>query len=515
MGPPARAALSREGRSCGGPRGYRGAVTPRVRACIVGAGFSGIAAAIDLRRAGVTDLVIVERGPAVGGAWRDNTYPGCACDVQSRLYELDAAPWPEWTRKFAGREEIRAYLESVIEIFGLEPMLRLGTEVTRAEWDDTDDAWHIETTRGPIVADVLISACGGLTEPLYPDIPGAADFTGTAMHTARWDHSVDLRGKRVAVVGTGASAIQVIPAIAPVAAEVVVLQRTPPWVMPRRDRAVPRWYRSTLAALPALQRTMRGVTSWAREIQLLSFTRQGAFRSMGERIARRHLEAQVTDPGLRERLTPRYAMGCKRILLSDDYYPALARANVTVAPGLQEVTTTGVVDADGIEHPVDVIVWATGFKVLEPPLADRVVGRDGETLAQAFARNDMSAYRGTTVAGFPNLYILQGPNTGLGHSSVVLMSEAQIDYLVPAVATGLVHEVDADRQRDYVAGLDRRLATTVWQQGGCHSWYQNGHGRNVALWPGSTHAFARMMRSFDPGAYRSRRPREASHVATR
>ena len=487
-------------------------MTPRVRACIVGAGFSGIAAAIDLRRAGVTDLVIVDRGTSVGGAWRDNTYPGCACDVQSRLYELEAAPWPEWTRKFAGQAEIRAYLESVVEIFGLEPMLRLGTEVTRAEWHDADDAWHVDTTRGLIVADVLISACGGLTEPLYPDIPGAADFTGPVMHTARWDHSVDLRGKRVAVVGTGASAIQVIPAIAPDAGQVIVLQRTPPWVMPRRDRAVPHWYRTLLAALPPVQRTMRGVSSWAREVQLLSFTRQGAFRAMGERIARRHLEAQVPDPDLRRRLSPGYAMGCKRVLLSDDYYPALMRDNVTVAPGLDRVTATGVVDADGVEHPVDVIVWATGFKVLEPPLADRVVGRDGETLAQAFARNDMSAYKGTTVAGFPNLYILQGPNTGLGHSSVVLMSEAQIDYLVPAVASGLVMEVDSTAQRAYVADIDRRLATTVWQQGGCRSWYQNGHGRNVALWPGSTHAFARMMRSFDKGAYLTRRRKGGTRV---
>lgn len=514
MGPPAHAALSCAERRPGGARGYRGRVTQRVRVCIVGAGFSGIAAAIDLRRAGVTDLVIVDRGASVGGAWRDNTYPGCACDVQSRLYELDVAPWPQWTRKFAGQEEIRAYLESVVEIFGLDPMLRLSTEVVHAEWQEVDDAWHIETSRGSIVADVLISACGGLTEPLYPDIPGMADFGGPAMHTARWDHSVDLRGKRVAVVGTGASAIQVIPAIAPDAGDVVVLQRTPPWVMPRRDRSVPRWYRSLLAAAPPVQRTMREVSSWAREVQLLSFTRQGAFRSMGERIARRHLESQVADPALRTRLTPNYSMGCKRVLLSDDYYPALMRDNVTVASGLERVTHTGVIDSEGVEHPVDVIVWATGFKVLEPPLADRVVGRGGETLAEAFASNDMSAYRGTSVAGFPNLYILQGPNTGLGHSSVVLMSEAQIDYLVPAVASGMVHEVDPARQRNYVAEIDRRLASTVWQQGGCRSWYQNGQGRNVALWPGSTHAFARMMRSFDPGAYRIRRRKGAPRVPT-
>ncbi len=485
-----------------------------MRACIVGAGFSGIAAAIELRRAGVTDIVIVERADAVGGAWRDNTYPGCACDVQSRLYELQVAPWPGWTRKFAGQAEIRAYLESVVEIFGLESSIRLGTEVLRAEWDEPDSAWQIETTTGPITADVLISACGGLTEPLFPDIPGMDVFSGPRMHTARWDHSVDFAGARVAVIGTGASAIQVIPALAQVAQEVVVMQRTPPWVMPRRDRAVPAWYRSLLDAVPPLQRSMRGLSSWAREVQLLSFTRQGAFRAMGERIARRHLEAQVPNPALRERVRPDYAMGCKRILLSDDYYPALSRPNVTVAGALARVTERGVVDSDGVEYDVDVIVWATGFKVLEPPLADRVVGREGRTLAEAFAHNDMSAYKGTTVAGFPDLYILQGPNTGLGHSSVVLMTEAQVRYLVPAVASGFVHEVEPARQSAYVAGIDEQLADTVWQQGGCRSWYQNGHGRNVALWPGSTHAFARLLRRFDPEAYVTRRRKEVTRVPT-
>ncbi|MGI9197075.1 MAG: flavin-containing monooxygenase [Candidatus Nanopelagicales bacterium] len=487
-------------------------MSQRVRACIVGAGFSGIGAAIALRRAGVVDLAILDRGSRVGGAWRDNSYPGCACDVQSRLYELAVAPWPEWTRKFAGQQEIEAYLERVVEIFGLGPSLRLGTEVLRATWDDEAAVWQVSTSRGDLTADVLISACGGLTEPLYPQVPGVQDFRGPAMHTARWDHSVDLAGKRIAVVGTGASAIQVVPAIAPIAAQLVLLQRTPPWVMPRRDRAVPAWYRSLLASLPPVQQAMRGISSWAREVQLLSFTRQGAFRALGERMARRHLEAQVTDPELRERVTPRYDMGCKRILLSDDYYPALMRDNVTVAPGLERVTGTGVVDADGVEHEVDVIVWATGFNVLEPPLADRVVGRDGETLAEAFERNGMSAYKGTTVAGFPNLYILQGPNTGLGHSSVVLMSEAQIDYLAPAVASGLVHEVDPRRQDAYRDEIDRRLALTVWQQGGCQSWYQNGHGRNVALWPGSTHGFARLLRRFDPEAYRTRRAEERIHA---
>ena len=489
-------------------------MTEHVRACIVGAGFSGIGAAISLRRAGVVDLAILERGSQVGGAWRANTYPGCACDVQSRLYELAVAPWPGWTRKFAGQAEIRDYLEQVVEIFGLGSDIRLDTEVLRAHWDDGALVWQISTTRGDLTADVLISACGGLTEPEYPRVPGAEDFQGPIMHTARWDHGVDLAGKRVAVVGTGASAIQVIPAIAPEVDELLVMQRTPPWVLPRRDRAVPEWYRSALAAVPPLQQAMRGVSSWAREVQLLSFTRQGPFRALGERMARRHLEKQVPDPALRAKVTPHYDMGCKRILVSDDYYPALMRANVTVTPALARITPHGVVDADGVEHDVDVIIWATGFNVLHPPLASHVVGREGETLETAFHRNGMTAYRGTTVAGFPNFYMLQGPNTGLGHSSVVLMSEAQIDYLTPAIASGLVHEVDPDRQAGYSRDIDERLASTVWQQGGCQSWYQNEHGRNVSLWPGTTHGFARIMRRFDPEAYRIRQKKERTHVAT-
>lgn len=487
-------------------------MSEHVRVCIVGAGFSGIGAAIQLRRAGVTSLAILDRGSEVGGAWRANTYPGCACDVQSRLYELAVAPWPEWSRKFAGQAEIRDYLQTVVEIFGLEQDLRLQTEVTRAQWDDASLVWRVTTSGGDLTADVLISACGGLTEPMYPSVPGMEDFTGSVMHTARWDHSVDLRGKRVAVVGTGASAIQVIPAIAPIAAEVLVMQRTPPWVLPRRDRAVPAWYRSLLGAVPPLQQAMREASSWAREVQLLSFTRQGRFRALGERMARRHLEKQVPDPHLRAKVTPDYDMGCKRILISDDYYPALMRSNVTVTPALERVTPTGVLDTEGHEHSVDVIIWATGFNVLAPPLARHVVGKGGETLAEAFELNGMTAYRGTTVAGFPNFFMLQGPNTGLGHSSVILMSEAQIDYLVPAVASGLVHEVDPARQAAYAAEIDQRLALTVWQQGGCQSWYQNEHGRNVSLWPGSTHGFARFMRRFDPESYRIRSMKERAHA---
>ena len=480
-------------------------MTDGVRACIVGAGFSGIAAAIELRRAGVNDLVIVDRADRVGGAWRANTYPGCACDVQSRLYELKVGPWPQWSRKFAGQREIRDYLENAVQIFGLEPYLRLDTELLTATWDEERLIWQVVTSAGDLECDVLISACGGLTEPFTPSIPGAQDFTGVQMHTAQWNHSVDLTRKRVAVVGTGASAIQVIPAIAPDVDHLVVLQRTPPWILPRRDRAIPRWYRSLLAAVPPIQRAARGLSSWAREAQLLSFTRQGAFRRMGERMARRHLQAQVPPGPLREALAPHYDMGCKRILLSDDYYPALTRGNVTVAPALDRITQTGVVDAAGAEHPVDVIVWATGFKVMDPPLADRIVGRTGVSLAQVFADSDMAAYRGTTVAGFPNLFILQGPNTGLGHSSVLLMSEAQIDYLVPAVAADVVMEVLESVQTAYVEQIDRRLATTVWQEGGCRSWYQDGHGRNIALWPGSTHEFARMMKVADPQSYVVRR----------
>jgi len=486
-------------------------MTKHVRACIVGAGPSGLTAAIELRRVGLTDLVILDRADSVGGAWEANTYPGCACDVRSRLYELRAAPWPQWSRRYAGQPEIRAYLREVVQIFNLGPHLRLNTELISATWDEEKLVWHIVTSQGDIDADVLISACGGLTEPFVPAVPG--QFDGVQMHTAQWRHDVDLAGKRVAVIGTGASAIQVIPAIAPDVEHLVVLQRTPPWVMPRNDGPVSSRRRRALAAMPPLRQAARAWTSWANEAQLPSFLRPGPFRKLGQRMARRHLQAQVHDSQLRSRLTPTYEMGCKRILLSDDYYPALQRKNVTVAAALDRLTATGVVDVQGDEYDVDVIVWATGFKVLDPPLADRITGGTGRTLAQEFARTGMAAYKGTTVASFPNLYILQGPNTGLGHSSVILMTEAQVDYLVPAVKSGQVIEVREEAQREYVEGLDARLAGTVWQQGGCRSWYQDGHGRNVALWPGSTHGFQRMMRRFDPSVYRVR-SKEKAHVAT-
>lgn len=472
--------------------------------CIVGAGFSGLAAAIELRRAGAGDLVIIERDEQIGGAWRDNTYPGCACDVKSRLYELRVAPWADWSRAYAGQEEIRGYLERVVEIFNLEPCLRRGTELVSARWDDISQTWIVRTSRGELEAEVLISACGGLTEPLVPDISGAANFRGKTMHTARWDHDVELNGLRVTVVGTGASAIQVIPAIASLVDQLIVCQRTPAWVMPRNDHAISSRQRTMFERIPALLALKREAVSWANELQLLSFTKQGIFKALGERISRRHLNAQVSNPALRARLTPDYALGCKRVLISDDYYPALMRENVTVAPGLRSITESGIVTDDGVEHPVDVIVWATGFKVLEPPLADRVTGREGRTLAESLVESGYAAYRGTSIHGFPNMYILQGPNTGLGHSSVVLMSEAQINYLIPAVMSRQVMEVREDAQRAYVDGLDKRLAKTVWQKGGCRSWYQNSRGRNVALWPGSTHQFARMMRRFDPRAYRMR-----------
>lgn len=480
--------------------------------CIVGAGFSGIAAAISLRRAGVTDLVILERGASVGGTWRDNTYPGCACDVQSRLYELGVAPWTEWSRKFAPQGEIRAYLERVVEIFNLTPYLRLGTELLEARW--VGDQWCITTSGGELVADSLICATGGLVEPEIPAIPGRVDFTGPQLHTARWDDSVEIDDKRIVVIGTGASAIQVVPAIAPFAEHVTVMQRTAPWILPRRDRAIAEWYQHLLSALPPLQQATRALTSAAREASLLSFTRGGRLRDLGSRTALKHLHAQVSDPDLRRRLTPSYEMGCKRVLLSDDYYPTLMRPDVDLAPAAAQITADSVIDSEGVSHPADVIVWATGFKVLEPPIAPRVVGTDGRTLAQVWADGRMSAYRGTSVAGFPNLYLLMGPNTALGHSSVVLMSEAQVAYLTPAVASGLIFDVRPEEQARFVAQMDEGLAGTVWQQGGCRSWYQDGQGRNIALWPRSTRSFSRYMRRFDPKAYTVRKARSNDHATT-
>ncbi|HEX9095782.1 MAG TPA: NAD(P)/FAD-dependent oxidoreductase [Candidatus Dormibacteraeota bacterium] len=476
------------------------------RVAIVGSGFSGLGMAIRLKQAGIQDFVIFERAADLGGTWRDNTYPGCQCDVESNLYSYSFAPSPNWSRTYAPQAEIWEYLRACAERFDLGRHIRYEHEVQAACWDDAAARWRIETSKGAFSADVLVAAVGPLSEPSVPSIPGLDEFPGSHFHTAAWDHSVDLTGKRVAVVGTGASAIQVVPRIQPKVGQLHLFQRTPPWVLPHRDRPVRGVARALYRSVPGWQRLVRSVVYWSRELFVIPFMKPSR-SSMPERLARRHLEKQVADPALRARLTPRYAIGCKRILISNDYYPAIQQPNVElVTDDIREVRGRSIVTADGSEREIDVIILATGFRVTEMPFAKRVTGREERCLADQWS-GGATAYRGTAIPGFPNLFLLLGPNTGLGHTSVLVMVEAQLRYVMGCLdhleRSGLAAiEVRQEAHEAFNAEVQSRLRDTVWNAGGCRSWYLDKNGRNTTIWPGMTWPYVRLLRSFDPVAYK-------------
>ncbi|WP_377268447.1 flavin-containing monooxygenase [Peterkaempfera sp. SMS 1(5)a] len=480
--------------------------TPHVRVAVIGSGFGGLGAGVRLRRAGITDFVILERAAAVGGTWRDNSYPGCACDVPSHLYSFSFAPNPEWPRSFSGQPHIRAYLEQVADTFGLRPHLRFNAEVSSARWDAGTARWQLSTAAGDWTADAVVSATGPLSDPQIPDIPGVDTFPGRVFHSSRWDHDYDLTGKRVAVVGTGASAIQIIPAIQPQVARLTVFQRTPAWVLPRADReitGVERWLHSKVPPSGALRRALLFAV---RELQVDAFVNRPRLLGAVQAMARRHLHRAVSDPALRSRLTPDYRIGCKRILLSNSYYPALAAPTTdVVASGLAEVRGSTVVAADGTEAEVDAIVFGTGFHVTDMPVADRITGAAGRTLAEEWG-GTMEALRGTTVHGFPNFFMVIGPNTGLGNSSMILMIESQLNYIVDALtridALGVAAiDPTPEAQRRWNDDVQHRMRSTVWATGGCTSWYLDADGRNTTVWPGTTSRFRRETRRVDLAEY--------------
>ncbi|MBM9505064.1 flavin-containing monooxygenase [Actinacidiphila acididurans] len=477
-----------------------------VRVAVIGSGFGGLGAAARLRREGITDFVVLERADAIGGTWRDNRYPGCACDVPSYLYSFSFAPNPDWPRAFSGQEHIRAYLERVTDVFGLRPHVRFGAEVKEVRWEGDARRWRLTTTVGDLTADVVVSATGALSDPNIPDIPGLASFPGRVFHSARWDHDYDLRGKRVAMVGTGASAIQIVPSIQPQVKRLTVIQRTPPWVLPRVDRPIGAAERWLHAKVPATARARRGLLWLMREFQVGAFVRQPRLMKAAERIARSHLRRSVPDPQLRARLTPDYTIGCKRILLSNTYYPALAQPNTeVVTAALTEVRGSSVVTADGTEREVDAIVFGTGFHVTDMPISERVFGADGRSLAEHW-RDGMAALRGCAVDGFPNLLFIVGPNTGLGNSSMILMIESSLNYMADYLRTlERMGAAALDARPEAVTAwneeLQRRLARTVWNTGGCRSWYLDARGRNTTVWPGTTTEFRRATRQVNLSEY--------------
>jgi cation diffusion facilitator CzcD-associated flavoprotein CzcO len=474
----------------------------RVEVVIVGAGFSGLGAAIQLKRAGRHDLVLLDRGDAVGGTWRDNTYPGAACDVPSHVYSFSFAPNPDWTRSFSTQPEIQAYLERTARDLGVLPHVRFRHTVTEARWDEAEARWRVATDRGTTFsARFLVAAAGPLSEPVIPPIPGLEDFPGEVFHSARWDHDHDLAGERVAIVGTGASAIQFAPHVQAEAEHLTVVQRTPAWIVPRADRELTRVERWLFRRFPVTQRFARTVDYWIREAYVLGLALDTRLLKLAERGARRHLRRQVPDPVLREKLTPDYTLGCKRVLISNDFYPTLNEPDVElVAAGVQEVRGSTMVAADGTEVEVDTIIFGTGFEVTKPPIAALVHGPGG-TLAEAWTEG-MRAHRGAQVHGFPNLFLLVGPNTGLGHNSIVFMAEAQIRYVVDAIRTmdaAAVPAVDVrpEVQQVWDDEVQRDLVGTVWTSGGCSSWYLDGSGRNSTLWPRFTWQFRRRTARFD------------------
>ncbi|MFE4174618.1 flavin-containing monooxygenase [Streptomyces sp. NPDC056909] len=481
-----------------------------VRVAVVGSGFGGLGAAVRLRREGITDFVVLERAGSVGGTWRDNSYPGCACDVPSHLYSFSFAPNPDWPRVFSGQRHIRAYLERIADAFGLRPHLRLHHEVRLMRWDNDALHWEIETSRGNFTAEVVVSATGPLSEPRIPEVPGLAGFPGKVFHSARWDHDYELRGKRVAVIGTGASAIQIVPAIQREAAGLTLFQRTPPWVMPRADRAISTAERRLHRALPFTGTVRRKLLWGIRELQVQAFTKRPNELGLVEALAKANIAKAIKDPGLRAVLTPSYRIGCKRILLSSSYYPALAQPNVDViASGLAEVRGSTLVAADGTECEADAVIFGTGFHVTDMPIAERVVGADGRTLAETW-RNGMESLRGATAAGFPNWMTIIGPNTGLGNSSMILMIEAQLaymaDYLRQLDGLGAVGGRAALAARPAAVRawnhrVQERMRRTVWNTGGCTSWYLDANGRNTTIWPGTTTEFRRATRRVDLSEY--------------
>jgi cation diffusion facilitator CzcD-associated flavoprotein CzcO len=480
----------------------------KVDVLIIGGGFSGLCMAIKLREAGMNSFLLLEKSEDIGGTWYDNRYPGCACDIPSHLYSFSFEPSPDWSRMYPGQQEIHDYLKRCVQRHDLASHIRLDTRFQEAIWNEAESVWQAISGKGMrIRARVLVSGIGGLHVPQYPKLTGMERFAGPQFHSSTWNHRVDLNGKNVAVVGTGASAIQFVPQIAPRAGKLSIFQRTPPWIVPRLDFPIRDKWRQRFRRFPFIMRAFRQFIFWRQEFRVLGFLGNRFVRGKATEIATHHLEKQISDPRLRAALKPNYELGCKRVLVSDDYYPSLTKPNVElVTEAIVEVREHSIVTADGVERPMEVLIFGTGFRATEPLIGIRLVGRGGLEIHDAW-RERMSAYLGVTVSGFPNLFLLLGPNTGLGHNSVVLMIEAQVRYVMSCLALmkrgqRQVLEVRPETQQQFVADIHRRLAGTVWQSGGCRSWYQDQRtGENTTLWPGSVVAYAQRTRTVSAADY--------------
>ncbi len=475
------------------------------RIAVVGGGFGGVGAVAMLEQAGYADVTVFEKAERMGGVWHHNTYPGAACDVPSHLYEFSFAPNPRWSRRYAPQLEIQAYLEDVARRYGVFDRIRTSTEVTRAEWDAEDDQWVLQTSAGPFKADVLLTACGQLSTPKVPAIPGLKDFHGPAFHTARWRHDVELSGRRVAVIGTGCSAIQVVPAIQPTVAHLDVYQRSPGWTFPRMDFAYKERTKRLLARFPGLQRLDRNANLAFHEVGAAAMTSKPWILTAFRAVGRWQINKVIKDPELRRKVTPSDEIGCKRVMLTDDWYPALTQANVDlVTEPVAEVTSDGVRTAGGTERPADVLVLATGFDAHRFVAPMEIVGSDARTLSQEWAEVPR-AYLGLSVPGFPNLFLIYGPNTNGGTGSVIYTIEAGVHHVISALRaldTRAAKKIEI--RREAAEAFDRQLHAalqgTVWHTG-CTSWYVDENGNDPNQWPWLWRDYRRRTATIDPNAY--------------
>lgn len=481
----------------------------RKKLLIIGTGFSGLAAAIKLKQKGEEDFLLLERSHEIGGVWRENTYPGCACDVPSHLYSFSFAPYPDWTHFFARQNQIQEYLKDCVQRFHLEQHIVFNQEVMRAEWEEATAQWNVTTAQGAYFAQILVLATGHLSEPHIPALRGIETFSGRVFHSAQWPKDFTANGRNIVVVGTGASAVQFIPQLQKTAKAVTVFQRAPPWILPRGDHEIGSRTRGLFRRFPFLQKLVRLKIYLKLELAVLAFLNPQMMKKAQEK-ALAHLRAQVPNEKMQEALTPQYVIGCKRILLSDDFYPALTEQNVTlVTKGLQEIRPEGVVDAEGVLHLADTLIFGTGFITKESPMAVRIFGKQGVSLSQSW-KGHPQAHLGTMVSGFPNLFLMNGPNTGLGHSSMVYMYEALADLLAKSLFDmkknhADIMEVRALAQQAYAQKVMEKMRTTVWETGGCKSWYLDSTGKNSSLWPGYSFRFRQLVKKNPSGAYEFRK----------
>lgn len=471
-----------------------------LRVLIIGTGFAGLGLAIQLQKAGVDDVLLLEKAADIGGTWRDNSYPGAACDVPSHLYSFSFELKTDWTRKFAPQAEIHSYLLHCVDKYQLRPRIRLSSEVRTAVFDEPAGLWRVTLVTGEVFsAQVLVSACGQLNQPAYPQIPGIERFAGEAFHSARWRHDLDLTGKRVAVIGTGASAIQFVPQIQPKVAQLQLFQRSAAYVLAKPDRAYRTWELALMRRLPWLQRVDRGLKYIQHEARALAFISFPGLMKAFKFSFTRYLNRSVADPVLRASLQPDYPMGCKRILISNDYYPALTQTNVhVVSEAIREIGPHAIVTADGREHPCDVLIYGTGFAASDFLAPMQIHGLGGLELNQAWQQG-AEAYKGISVSGFPNLFILYGPNTNLGHNSIIYMLESQYSYVLGCVRAlreqGLRYmDVKPAVQQRYNQNIQASIHRTIWAQG-CNSWYMSASGKHTNNWPGYTFSYRYLTRT--------------------